>query len=389
MGKKNQVTMRSISIHQPAQLIIGANSLGTLVEEIGLLSNRTIFLLTDPNVQQAVSEAFVPLEQKGNKVVMHLSSGNEPSFSDFDQIITKARSLQIDLVIGAGGGSVLDLAKLVAALLHSNEPIQTYVGNGRIKVRETRLICIPTTSGAGSESSPNAILIDEKDNSKKGIIDPALMPDAVYIDPVLISSLPPNVTAFTGLDALTHCIEAYANKFSHPMIDTYALEGIKLISKNLKTAIVNGKDLNAREKVALGSYYGGMCLGPVNTAAVHALAYPLGTKYKIAHGLSNALLLPFVLEFNLENAPEKYAEIALAMGGKDLGNPRDTAFQGIKLIRELIRDCEMPSSLAELNIPDDSVIEMAEDAMLIQRLLRNNVREVRLEDAIAIYQSAF
>lgn len=380
--------MRNISINQPGKLVIGRGSLEHLVRELAGRDLRSIFLLTDPHIDDMVIPAFSVLVEQGVKVLSASTSGSEPSFHDFEEIVSKVRA-QVDLVVGVGGGSVLDLAKLVAALADKRETISSFVGNGNIGNRSTPLICVPTTSGAGSESSPNAILIDNAENSKKGIIDSVLVPDGVYIDPLLIASLPPHVTAFTGLDALTHCIEAYANKFSHPVIDTYAMEGIRLISKNLGKVIANGGDLEARERVALGAYYGGMCLGPVNTAAVHALAYPLGTKYKISHGLSNALLLPFVLEFNLENAPDRYAEIALAMGGKKLENDQDTAFQGIELIRKFIKDCRLPSSLSELNIPNDSVQEMAEDALLIQRLLKNNVREVRLEDAIAIYQSAF
>ena len=140
------------------------------------------------------------------------------------------------------------------------------------------------------------------------------MPDAAYVDPMLTLSVPPAVTAATGMDALTHCIEAYANKFAHPMIDPIALEGIRLIARNLARAVEHGNDVAARTAVALGSLYGGMCLGPVNTAAVHALSYPLGSEFHVAHGVSNAVLLPHVLEFNLPAAPQRYADIAVAHG---------------------------------------------------------------------------
>ena len=380
--------MKNITINQPKKLVLGEGSLVQLADELKAHHAIRIFILIDPHVSGVVLPVFETLHSI-KEIQTYESSGSEPSFSDFEGLITLARAHHTEMVIGIGGGSVLDLAKLVAALVKGSEEVSEYVGAGLIGERKTPLICVPTTSGAGSESSPNAILIDDKDNSKKGIIDAALIPDAVYIDPMLMVSLPPAITAFTGLDALTHCIEAYANRFAHPLVDVYALEGIRLISQNLARAIANGNDLEARQNIALGAYYGGMCLGPVNTAAVHALAYPLGTRYKIAHGLSNALLLPFVLEFNLESALHRYADIALAMGGSQQATQHDTAFQGIILIRKLISECGMPARLSELDIAPNSVHDMASEAMLIQRLLKNNVREVGHEDAVSIYQNAF
>lgn len=377
--------MEQITLTQPKKLVIGEGALDSLLDYLHKSETKRLFVLADPNVSDKVVPKLTHLQLD---VETYLCSGNEPSFSDFEKVIEVARKHRSEMVIGIGGGSVIDLAKLVAALLHSDKPISDYVGKGLIGERQTIFICIPTTSGAGSESSPNAILIDESDNSKKGIIDEALIADIVFIDPELIASLPPSVTAYTGLDALTHCIEAYANKHAHPVIDMYALEGIRLISQNLGAAITNGNDLEARTNIALGAYYGGMCLGPVNTAAVHALAYPLGTRYKIAHGLSNALLLPFVLEYNLEEASDRYAAIAIAMGAKPMADKIAIAGQGIELIRKLIKDCGMPARLSELNIDESFVNDMAKDAMQIQRLLVNNPREILYGDAVTIYKNA-
>lgn len=381
--------MRDITIHQPRKLVIGQSALQQLVQDLRAISSLRLFILTDPHVLNQIQRQIEDLKAHCDQIFVSVCTGSEPTFTDLELILNQSRELEANYIVGIGGGSVLDIAKLVAALIYREEDTTRFIGNGLIGHREIPLICVPTTSGAGSEASPNAILIDENDNGKKGIIDRVLMPDSVYIDPNLMASLPPDVTAYTGLDALTHCIEAFANKNAHPVVDVYALEGIRLISQYLGRAIANGNDLEAREKVALGAYYGGMCLGPVNTAAVHALAYPLGTKYKIAHGLSNALLLPFVLEFNLEKAEDRYAEIALAMGGELKSSKREMALQGISLIRDLIRNCGMPARLSELNIGKEAVSEMASDAMLIQRLLVNNVREVNLQDAIHIYESAY
>jgi alcohol dehydrogenase class IV len=288
-----------------------------------------------------------------------------------------------DIVIGIGGGSVLDIAKLVAAQLDNEQQLKDYVGIGLLKGRKKKLICVPATSGTGSEVSPNAILVDE-DNQKKGIISPFLVPDIVYVDPLLTVSVPPAITAATGLDALTHCLEAYTNKFAQPFIDIYAYEGMRLI----ETAVKDGSNIEAREKVAMGSLLGGFCLGPVNTAGVHALSYPLGSMFHLAHGLSNALLLPYVMEYNIPAATKKYAEVAIAVGCRQQSTDEATAYAGVQKIRELIKACNIPSTLKEVNVPESAIPQMAKDAMKIQRLLKNNPREITEQDAIAIYKAA-
>jgi alcohol dehydrogenase class IV len=360
-----------------------------MAEDYIALGLKRIYILTVPQVLKQIEPVLSFLESKGIKISINTNIAGEPTFKDFSKIIKEAREFEADSIAGIGGGSVMDVAKLVAALLKSDQDVLSVIGTGLIKSRETYLVCIPTTSGTGSEVSPNSILFDEEDGLKKGIISPYLVPDGAYIDPALTLDLPPNVTAYTGIDALTHCIEAVANKFAHPMTDTIALEGIRLIGTNLLKAVTDGHNLEARTKVALGSVYGGMCLGPVNTAAVHALAYPLGSTYKIAHGLSNALLLPYIMEFNLDAAENKYAAIAIAIGANLGKSEHETAKNGIALIRKLIENCKLPLRLSDMNIPADAVEPMAKSALTIQRLLKNNVREVTLDDAISIYKTAY
>jgi alcohol dehydrogenase class IV len=248
---------------------------------------------------------------------------------------------------------------------------------------------LPTTAGTGAEVSPNAILLDETDELKKGVVSPHLVPEAAFVDPLLTLSVPAAVTAATGLDALTHCIEAYANKFAHPIVDLYALQGIKLISQNLTRAVRAGGDLEARAALALGSLYGGLCLGPVNTAAVHALAYPLGGRFHIAHGVANALLLPHVLRFNFSAAPERYAEISVALGVARNGSTLTTAEHGVDFLTQLSRDCGVPQKLSELNISRDAIPSLAKAALQVQRLLKNNLRPLTETDAAQIYTAAY
>lgn len=380
--------MREIVFHYPRKLAFGAGSLKQAIEDFPKLGYRRLFVVADRFVTAAIEEPLRWLNDASVEVMLYPGPGNEPTFSDFEAVLGDARSFRADCVVGIGGGTVLDLAKLTARLIHEKRPVGEFVGNGLIPGSGAYLICMPTTSGAGSEASPNAILIDGA-GDKKGIISPFLVPDAVYLDPELMASMPPAVTAYTGIDALTHCIEAFTNRFAHPMADTLALEGIRLIAGNLKRAFDNGNDLEARSNMALGSLYGGMVLGPVNTAAVHALAYPLGTKFKIPHGLSNALLLPYVMEYNLQSDPGRYAAVAMAMGVEKEGSGHETAISGIERVRRLIRECEVPSRLSQVDIPGSAIKELAASAMEVQRLLKNNIREIKMEDAIAIYKKAY
>ncbi|HKJ42219.1 MAG TPA: iron-containing alcohol dehydrogenase, partial [Sunxiuqinia sp.] len=306
--------MNKILFQQPARFVFGDGSVEQFMSDFSELGLRKLYVMTIPPVIHQLVKLLDEFGQKGIQLKINTEIAGEPTFGDYERVLKEARKFEADSVVGIGGGSVMDVAKLVAAMLKNTQDVREVIGIGLIKERQTYLACLPTTSGTGSEVSPNAIFLDETDGGKKGVISPFLMPDGAYVDPALTIGVPADVTAATGIDALTHCIEAYVNKFAHPMTDVLALEGIRLISAHLATACDDGNNLEARTAVARGSVYGGMCLGPVNTAAVHALAYPLGSEYKIAHGLSNALLLPYVLEYNMPEAAGRLAEVAKAMG---------------------------------------------------------------------------
>lgn len=378
----------NLTLLNPGKLVLGAGCFDQFITDYLKLGYKRLFVVLLPAVENQVSEGLGQLLAAGVVLKTATSIANEPSFADFEAILADARAFEADSVVGIGGGSILDVCKLVAAQLRNTQPTSEIVGNGNLNERKTYLACLPTTSGTGSEVSPNAIFIDEGGN-KVGVISPFLVPDAAYIDPVLTLSVPASITASTGIDALTHCLEAYANKFANPVIDVFALKGIELVAKYLKRACENGQDLEARLQLSTASMFGGMCLGPVNTAAVHALAYPLGTDFHINHGLSIALLLPAVMEFTLVEAPERYADIAIALGAEKQGSAIETARKGVGIIRNLIADCGLPTSLSLLNIPKEAIAKMAQDASKIQRLLKNNLREVTLKDAEEIYTAAF
>ncbi len=379
---------RMLTINFPGKLVFGNGVLQQLADDIVAQGCKCVIVMTIKPLLHSLS-AFVNLLQENKiDVVIDTSIEKEPSFADFNAVLAQYQHIPADSVIGIGGGSVLDVAKLLAAQLNNEQSLEDIVGNGLLKGRTIKLICAPATAGTGSEVSPNAILVDHE-NQKKGIISPFLVPDAVYVDPLLTVGLPPAITAATGLDALTHCLEAYTNKFSQPFIDMYAFEGMRLIAANLVEAVNNGGNVKARSEVAMGSLLGGFCLGPVNTAAVHALSYPLGSMFHLAHGLSNALLLPYVMEYNYVAAPRKYAEVAQALGCNKQETDEETALAGIAKVRELISDCGVPARLRDLDIPQDAIPKMAEDALKITRLLINNPREISLPDAITIFNAAY
>ncbi len=380
--------MNSVTLINPGKLVFGQNSFEQFVTDYITLGLQRLYIVSIPPVIAQISDALKTLQQHGITIAINGSIAGEPSFADFEKLLQEARAFEADSIVGIGGGSVMDTAKLIAAQLKNTQTTAEVVGIRNLKQRSTYMACIPTTSGTGSEVSPNALFVDDT-GAKVGVISPFLVPDAAYIDPALTVSVPAAITASTGIDALTHCLEAYANNFAHPVIDLIALEGVRLVARYLRRACEDGNDMEARAQVALGSMYGGMCLGPVNTAAVHALSYPLGVSYHVPHGLSIALLLPYVMEFNLSAAPARYAQLALALGAEPGHSEEETARRGIKQIRQLIQDCQLPASLEELNIPYDSIDKMAEDALKIQRLLKNNVRVLTQKDAADIYRAAF
>ncbi len=381
--------MRLISLLQPKKLSLGAGALDLFADDFVAAGYKNLIVVTAPPIVPLIGAAMDKLKQNGVSITMIDNIQREPTVADLENILAIADKANADSVVGIGGGSVLDLAKLVAAKINNPQPISGMFGTGFVKCRNAYLACIPTTSGTGSEVSPNAILLDESDSMKKGIVSPFLVPDGAYVDPMLTVGLPPKFTAETGLDALCHCIEAYTNKFAHPVIDMYALEGIRLISNNLMAAVKDGKNIEARTNLSLGSLYGGLCLGPVNTSAIHALSYPLGGEFHIAHGLANAILLPEVLAFNMDADIRKHVDIAVAMGVERVGSDLEIAKKGVEVLRKLVRDCGIPAKLTDLGVDPSMLDKLAENALTVQRLLKNNPKELTLDDAKMIYKNLF
>ncbi len=381
--------MNSIVLKQPQRIVFGTGCLTQFADEYLKLGKKRLFVLTADPVLPVLNPVLDQLKQAGVALQVETQILGEPTVSDFKRILKEAQAFQADSVIGVGGGSVMDVAKLVATFLYSEQEVEQCYGIGFVKARGVWIACMPTTAGTGSEVSPNAILLDEADNGKKGIVSDFLLADAAYLDPNLTLSVPPRVTAETGMDALTHCIEVHTNKFAHPTVSLYAKYGISLIAKYLERAVKDGSDQEAREGMLLGAMYGGLGLGPVNTAAVHALAYPVGGMFHKSHGLSNSVLLPTVMKFNMPANVKAYAEVALALGCQPGSSDEETALRGVEFVANLSKSCGIPQTLAEINIPQSAVPEMAKAAMLQQRLLKNNPRPITEQDCADIYNSLY
>jgi len=376
-----------LTLNVPKCIEFGSGKLSTL--PFHLEGKSRIFFLVDAPILGRIEPLIAELKNAGKSVLVSTDVVPEPPLEALEVLLAPVREFSPEAIVGVGGGSALDLAKLVAVLFDGRQKTLDIIGIGKVTGRNVRLISVATTAGTGSEVTPIAILTDTQAKLKKGVVSQYLIPDIAIVDPDLTLTLPPAVTAATGMDAMTHCIEAYTNRHAHPIVDNLAIEGARLIAANLERCIRNGSDLEARSAMSLGSLYGGLCLGPVNTAAVHAMAYPLGGTFKVSHGVSNSVLLPFVMAFNLSGNLRKYAEIALAVGAPKGRDDQETAFNGVLKIRQISDACGIPQSLKDLDIPESAIPEMAKAAMLVTRLMDNNPRKVELHDAEAIYRKAY
>lgn len=384
--------MTPIQLKQPQRIVFGTGCMTQMCDDILRMEHKKLFIISADPILPLIQPSIDTLNAAGVETMVETKIMGEPTVGDFKRILAEAQQFGADSVVGIGGGSVMDVAKLVAVFANSSQTIEECYGIDKIShtgAPSLWFACAPTTAGTGSEVSPNAILLDETDNGKKGIISNRLLCNVAYIDPQLTVTVPPRITAETGMDALTHCIEVYTNVHAHPCVDMYALMGIKLIAQNLLRAVKDGKDMEAREAMLLGSMYGGLGLGPVNTAAVHALAYPVGGMFHKSHGLSNSVLLPTVMKYNMQANVKRYADVAIACGCQPGATDEETALRGVEFVAQLSKDCGIPQTLAEIGIPQTAVPEMAAAAMLQQRLLVNNPRPVTEQDAIDIYNSLY
>jgi alcohol dehydrogenase len=302
-----------------------------------------------------------------------------------------AKQLDVDGIIGFGGGSSLDTAKLVALLANSNEQLADIYGVDVIRGKRLPLILVPTTAGTGSEVTPIAI-VTTGDTTKAGVVSAELLPDVALLDASLTLGLPSHITAATGIDAMVHAIEAYTSAIKkNPYSDLLAKQALTLLSNNIVEATFNGANVAARQAMLLGSCLAGQAFANAPVAAVHALAYPLGGHFHIPHGLSNALVLIQVMNFNLSHSADLYAELAPSISDSISleGGNQQIAQAVVVFLEELIKQLKLPSRLSEMGIGENDIDTLSKDAMLQTRLLINNPKPVTLEDVKHIYRQAY
>ena len=368
----------------------GATSrLGEIATEMGM---TRVLLVTDPGIAKVglLDKAVTGLSNGILDVAVFADVLADPPVSNVMDALQQAQEFGADGVVGFGGGSSMDVAKLVAFLSCSSQTLPEIYGVGMAKGKRLPLIQVTTTAGTGSEVTPIAI-VTTGENEKKGVIAPQLLPDIAVLDAELTIGLPPRVTAMTGIDAMVHAIEAYTSKIKkNPLSDNLACQGLKLLFENLRTVVADGNNLEARSNMLIGATLAGQAFANAPVGAVHALAYPIGGQYHVPHGLSNSLVLPHVMRFNLPVASKDYAELAHDLFD-DLGDSSNLV-AGARLIsalEQLMIDVDLETRLSQVGIAESALPQLAESAMLQTRLLVNNPREVAYEDALQIYRDAW
>ena len=380
--------IQPFSIQSPTQIFFGRGELERIPDILGQerLREGAILLLTDRGVSASGIPQGVALkiEAKSMPVVRVDSVPQEPYSDEVDSLAQDLRNKKIGCIVGIGGGSVMDTAKILSILLsYPEQTTETLLEKG-VPGKGLPTLLVPTTAGTGSEATPVAIVAVKKKRLKIGVVSPFLISRYVVLDPMATLGLPPALTASTGIDALCHLLECYTSKKANPYSDLLALEGIRLIFSSLKTAFDNGQDIEARSNMLLASFYGGLCIASSSTTGVHALSYPLGGMYRIPHGVANAMLLAPIMEFNQDAIPEKMERAAKAAGID--GEGRDLVPAFIRSLGDLVRYVGIPPRLSAFGIEKKDIPELTSRAMEVTRLLSNNPKPISREEAAAIYE---
>ncbi len=371
----------------------GWGAVADIAQAPNITPSSKVLIVTDQGIARTdlLSRVRSALEPASVQITIFDDVIADPPEAVVIQSVSVARGSAAGVIVGLGGGSSLDVAKLTALLARSDEKLADLYGVNKVRGARLPLVLIPTTAGTGSEVTPIAV-VTTSTSEKKGVSSPVLLPDVALLDPQLTVGLPPHVTASTGIDAIVHSIEAYtsANSNNNPISRALATEALRLLTRAIVTAVTNGSDASARSQMLLGSMLAGQAFANSPVAAVHALAYPLGGHYHLAHGLANALLLPHVLRFNLPACEDAYRDLAVVafpqLGSRPI-DERAVAF--VSKLSELCRDCGIPQRLRDVGVEQSRIPSLASDALQQTRLLVNNPRPLDLNHITAIYEAAW
>ncbi|MBS3975383.1 MAG: iron-containing alcohol dehydrogenase [Syntrophomonadaceae bacterium] len=385
---------QTINFRTPT-IIFGMNTFEQVGIEAKKLGASRVLLVTGPNVQKTglADRALSLLKAESIEVELNIQGRNTPEPSAYipEEVALVAREMKADVIIGMGGGSVLDVAKMASALLTNPLRVRDYFGKEKVPNRGKPTIMIPTTAGTGAEVTKHAIFLDEETSVKKAVASMALLPNTAIVDPLLTVSCPPVVTANAGIDAFIHAAEPFVSKGANPLTDSIALRSMSLIAESLGPAFADGENLDARYNMALGSLMSALVLNNSGTSLVHALAYPIGGEYHVPHGPSLTCLMLACFDYIMVAAPERFALMAEAMGENITGlTTREASGLSLVAIRNFLKKLNLPVSLTDLDITDRSRVDQwAIAGHAEQRLLSNAIRKLSVEDVKIIYQNSF
>lgn len=372
------------------RVILRPGAMARPADWVNSLPGKRLFVITDPGLVKAgvITPVVAALEQAGMNVTLYSDVEADPPEARVMATVDAARAAGAEVVIGLGGGSSMDTAKLVALLAASPQELNGIYGIGLAKGPRLPLVQVPTTAGTGSEVTPIAI-VTTPTQEKKGVVSPLLYPDLAILDAELTLGLPPAVTAMTGIDAMVHAIEAYTSKLKkNPLADSLAREALRLMYDHLPRVLADGRNLESRSAMLAGSMMAGMAFANAPVAAVHALAYPLGGHFHVPHGLSNALVLAPVLAYNLPAAEGWYAELASVINpAQRFGSQAEGARWFVGDMARLVSDMPFAQRLRDVGVTETDLDLLATDAMKVERLLINNPRPMSLQAARDIYAS--
>lgn len=373
------------------RVVMGPGAISQIGQEVKGLQAKKAVIVTDKGVVGAglLKQAEASLESAGVSVAVYDGVEPDPRYEIVAECLTVIKRHKADLVIGFGGGSPIDIAKASAIMATNKGPISKYFGIDMVPKPGLPTVMVPTTAGTGSEVTPIAILSDEGEKLKKGIVSPFLFPAVALLDPALTYGLPPKITASTGMDALIHAIEAYTSVNATGMTDVLAFRAMELLYHNIRTAYANGRNAESRSAMMEGSLLAGMAFANAGVTAVHAFAYPIGAEFHIPHGVANTLMLPHVMRFNSLGNLSKFARMTDAFCIPTEGLDQvEKAEVAVEAIERLAEDLRVPRQLSEFGITENDIPRLAEGVMKVTRLLANNPRVIDLEDAVAIYKGA-
>lgn len=380
-----------VSVFKSAnKLITGEGALANLATELSRLNIKAPAIITDKGVSQSGALQRVTSLLNVEPPIVIDDIPPEPEISIIEQRLARLKQHRVDGIIAVGGGSAIDSAKVLAATFDYKGNIADLFGENLVPGRTLLLIAIPTTAGTGSEVTNIAILADPIAQVKKGIVSDYLLPDIAIVTPEMTLSCPKHITAASGIDAFVHALEAYLSVNASPITDALASKAMTLIYHSLPLAYANSNDVKAREDMATGSLMAGLAFGNAGVGAVHALAYPLGGRFHLSHGMSNAVMLPHVMRWNIGACQQRFMDVAgflhLPIPNK---TPLEIANQVVDAIEALCRKVEIPATLRDFDISEDAISLLAEEASKVTRLLRNNPRVLSKQDIAQIYKEAF